>query len=292
MTAPIETVVAPTEQPKLSTPYVAAWAALGLTALAYMASAAVPALTVAVTPDVATTRSVVATASSVPAAQPSPEIRQIAPMTTASEQRPRSIVTSIAPPAAPGPADGTAAQPKLLNGTLSDDVPPKAQVVVAVPMVQPSAPAAPPPAPAAQPAPVVAASPIVTGSLPPTDAAPAPAKAAASARARPATVAAQPKRQPGTATAAPAATGARFGVQLGSDASLDEARATWAVSSGRAPSLEQLQPRVVEMDALGSRSYRLSAGPLPSRAEAQKVCAELKASGIACRVGGYAGKPF
>lgn len=81
-----------------------------------------------------------------------------------------------------------------------------------------------------------------------------------------------------------------FAVLLGAQGSLDEARASWAVTSAQSAALERLEPRVTATDALGSRSYRLAAGPLQSKAEAAKICAELRAAGITCRVGGFAGE--
>jgi TPR repeat protein len=92
---------------------------------------------------------------------------------------------------------------------------------------------------------------------------PAPAKAAAPA-ARPA------------APAPAAAAGGRWRVQLGAFGSAANAQRAWAGLRGRLGA--GLQPQYVAAGAV----TRLQAGPLASRAAADRVCAAAKAAGAAC----------
>jgi hypothetical protein len=81
------------------------------------------------------------------------------------------------------------------------------------------------------------------------------------------------------------------GVYIGSGPTLDSVRSSWSLLSTRnADSLAGLQPRYTSsMDAEGM-SYGLVAGPLKSTVEAQKVCKDLAAKAINCRIGEYGGE--
>lgn len=66
-----------------------------------------------------------------------------------------------------------------------------------------------------------------------------------------------------------------YAVQLGAGPSLDALRMSWlALRDQHGDALASLQPRFVAPRG-GSGPYRLVAGPLPSKADADKVCAEL-----------------
>jgi cell division septation protein DedD len=112
---------------------------------------------------------------------------------------------------------------------------------------------------------------------------PAPARPAIpSAR----TVAASPKPAPVRAAAAaptprpaaPAATGGRWRVQLGAFGGAGGAQRAWGTLKAKVGALAALQPQYVAAGAV----TRLQAGPLPSRAAADRVCAAAKAAGSAC----------
>ncbi|HEY0027829.1 MAG TPA: tetratricopeptide repeat protein [Allosphingosinicella sp.] len=118
----------------------------------------------------------------------------------------------------------------------------------------------------------------------------APAAKAASVRvlpprapARPAQVAgavartAVPPSAPAPARAAPVAAG-RWRVQLGAFSNAANARNAWNGLRAKAGALAGLQPVFVPAGAV----TRLQAGPLPSRAAADRACASAKAAGAAC----------
>jgi hypothetical protein len=94
-----------------------------------------------------------------------------------------------------------------------------------------------------------------------------------------------PKLETGSIAAAPPAitfgepevTPARqaYAVQLAAGPSLDALRMSWlALRDQHGDALASLQPRFVAPRG-GSGSYRLVVGPLPSKADAEKVCADM-----------------
>jgi len=102
-----------------------------------------------------------------------------------------------------------------------------------------------------------------------------PSAAVAAPVRRPAPVkAAAPAPRP----AAPAAAGGRWRVQLGAFGSAGGAQRAWAGLRGKVAALASLQPQYVPAGAV----TRLQAGPLASRAAADRVCAAAKAAGAAC----------
>lgn len=104
-------------------------------------------------------------------------------------------------------------------------------------------------------------------------------------QAPPAPVAKAPAEPAGNAAAALA--DAPKGVVVASGPSVDALRLSWSLLSDRhKATFGKMEPRVVTTD--GS-TYQLVAGPLPSEAEAAKVCTGLKARGIACRPGEFRG---
>lgn len=97
---------------------------------------------------------------------------------------------------------------------------------------------------------------------------PAPVKAAGPAPRRPA-----PAPAP-----APAAAGGRWRVQLGAFGSAGGAQRAWAGLKGKVGAFGSLRPDYVAAGAV----TRLQAGPLASRAAADRVCAAAKAAGAGC----------
>jgi len=72
-----------------------------------------------------------------------------------------------------------------------------------------------------------------------------------------------------------------YSVQLGAGPSLDALRLRWSDLSEKHSALALLKPRFVPPKA-GSSTYRLIAGPLPSKADADKVCADTGLGRQAC----------
>ena len=99
-----------------------------------------------------------------------------------------------------------------------------------------------------------------------------PAKAAARPAAKPAAPA------PVRASAAPAAPGGKWKVQLGAFGNAGGAQRAWAGLKSKVGPLAALQPAYVAAGAV----TRLQAGPLASRAAADRVCAAARAAGAAC----------
>ena len=71
-------------------------------------------------------------------------------------------------------------------------------------------------------------------------------------------------------------------MQLGAGPSLDALRMSWlALRDQHGDALGTLQPRFVAPRG-GSGPYRLVAGPLPSKADAEKVCTDMGLGRGAC----------
>jgi len=83
-----------------------------------------------------------------------------------------------------------------------------------------------------------------------------------------------------------------FAVQLGAGPSLQALRENWGdLVERHSGSLAALQPRVVAPRAEGG-PYRLLAGPVPSKADADRICRELAVGPKACFATAYAGAPL
>jgi hypothetical protein len=86
---------------------------------------------------------------------------------------------------------------------------------------------------------------------------------------------------------------ATYGVQLAAGPSLDALRQSWSVLLERhTTALGPLQPHVVAPRADGTGSYRLVAGPLPSKADADKLCAKLGVGRQGCFATPFVGQPL
>jgi hypothetical protein len=89
----------------------------------------------------------------------------------------------------------------------------------------------------------------------------------------------------------PAAAGG-VGVRLGTGPSVDALRMTWGLVNERGKAaLDNLEPRYMTSPGTtaGATAYDLVAGPLPSAAEAQRICDKLRAQKLSCNVASYGG---
>ncbi|HEX8223558.1 MAG TPA: tetratricopeptide repeat protein [Allosphingosinicella sp.] len=94
----------------------------------------------------------------------------------------------------------------------------------------------------------------------------------------PARAAPKPAAPAPVRTAAPAAAGGKWRVQLGAYGNAGGAQRAWTGLKSRVGPLGGLQPNFVAAGAV----TRLQAGPLASRAAADRVCAAARAAGAAC----------
>jgi hypothetical protein len=84
----------------------------------------------------------------------------------------------------------------------------------------------------------------------------------------------------------------RYAVQLGAGPSLDALRLSWSLLVERhGAALASLQPHFVAPQKAGG-PYRLVAGPLPSKAEADSVCKEMGVGRNGCFSTQFAGEPL
>jgi uncharacterized protein len=90
--------------------------------------------------------------------------------------------------------------------------------------------------------------------------------------------AAKPAAPAAVRAAAPAAAGGKWRVQLGAYGNNGGAQRAWAGLKSKVGALGALQPAYVAAGAV----TRLQAGPLASRAAADRVCAAARAAGAAC----------
>jgi hypothetical protein len=91
---------------------------------------------------------------------------------------------------------------------------------------------------------------------------------------------------------APAAPLSKYAVQLGAGPSLDALRLSWGLLVERhGAALASLQPHYVPPRNAGG-PYRLVAGPLPSKADADKVCTEMGLTRSNCFSTAFAGEPL
>lgn len=81
-----------------------------------------------------------------------------------------------------------------------------------------------------------------------------------------------------------------YGIQIATDPSIDGLRITWgALSQIHPEQLSHLKARYADVGSAGNPSYGLIAGPVKSKAEARKLCKELLAQSISCKVSDYRG---
>lgn len=81
------------------------------------------------------------------------------------------------------------------------------------------------------------------------------------------------------------------GIKISTGASVDTLRLSWGLLSEKhRDALDNLEPRYTEGGDASNPTYDLVAGPLPSRADAVRVCKTLTQRGVACTVGGFTGE--
>jgi hypothetical protein len=86
--------------------------------------------------------------------------------------------------------------------------------------------------------------------------------------------------------------GQEFAVQVAAAASINTLRQSWGQLTERhAGALAKLQPRVVAPRTDGG-IYRLLAGPFTSKADAERICSELRVGPKACFATPYVGTPL
>ena len=92
--------------------------------------------------------------------------------------------------------------------------------------------------------------------------------------------------------AAPVAKAAKpVGIYIGSGPSVDSLRLSWSLLSDRNPeSLRNLEPRYTTGIDSNGLNFGLVAGPVQSAADAQKLCKDLAAKAVTCRVGEFTGE--
>ncbi len=81
-----------------------------------------------------------------------------------------------------------------------------------------------------------------------------------------------------------------YGIQIATDSSIDGLRITWgALSQIHPEQLSRLKARYADVGTAGNPNYGLIAGPVKSKAEARKLCKELMAQSITCKVSDFRG---
>ena len=81
-----------------------------------------------------------------------------------------------------------------------------------------------------------------------------------------------------------------FGVQLAASQTLDGLRQRWEQLVDQHGSLATLQPRIVQ--PRGGGPYRLVAGPIESKADADRLCADMRVARTSCFATPYSGSPL
>lgn len=82
-----------------------------------------------------------------------------------------------------------------------------------------------------------------------------------------------------------------YAVQLAASPSLDGLRQRWEQLVDQHGSLATLQPRVIQPRG-GGGPYRLVAGPIESKADADRLCADMRVARTSCFATPYAGSPL
>jgi hypothetical protein len=81
------------------------------------------------------------------------------------------------------------------------------------------------------------------------------------------------------------------GIQLATDPSVDGLRITWgALAQTHAEQLGKLTPRYADLGTAANPNFGLIAGPVKTKAEAKKLCKELSAMSVSCKVSEFKGQ--
>ena len=84
---------------------------------------------------------------------------------------------------------------------------------------------------------------------------------------------------------------APVGIKISTGASVDSLRLSWGLLAEKhGDALGHLEPRYTTSGETANPTYDLVAGPLPSRADATRVCKTLADRGVACAVDGFRGE--
>lgn len=82
-----------------------------------------------------------------------------------------------------------------------------------------------------------------------------------------------------------------IGIQLATDPSIDGLRVTWgALSQIHSEQLGHLKARYADLGTATHPNFGLIAGPVKSKAEARKLCKELSAQSVSCKISAYKGE--
>lgn len=120
---------------------------------------------------------------------------------------------------------------------------------------------------------------VETGSIvPPAQPAPPPA-------------AASPTITFGAPVVTPTKASTTYAVQIGAGNSRDAIRSSWTQLTSKHAALQGLEPRIVAPKVEGGK-YRLMAGPFPSKAEAERVCADMGVGRTGCFSTTFGGEPL
>jgi hypothetical protein len=80
------------------------------------------------------------------------------------------------------------------------------------------------------------------------------------------------------------------GIQLATDSSVDGLRITWsALAQTHAEQLATLSPRYSDIGTATNPNFGLIAGPIKSKADAKKICKELAAQSVSCKISNFNG---
>lgn len=94
----------------------------------------------------------------------------------------------------------------------------------------------------------------------------------------------------GPAIVTPAATAKPIGIQIARGPSVDALRLSWNLLTDRhGAALQSLEPRYTTGSDASGETFDLMAGPVKSAAEAQKICQELIAQAVPCKVSNFGG---
>jgi hypothetical protein len=82
-----------------------------------------------------------------------------------------------------------------------------------------------------------------------------------------------------------------MGIKLASGASVDSLRLSWSLLADKhGDALKSLEARYVTGGDAQNPNFDLVAGPIKSKAQANKVCKDLAAKGVPCTVGAFSGQ--
>lgn len=84
--------------------------------------------------------------------------------------------------------------------------------------------------------------------------------------------------------------GKPIGIQIGSGPSIDGLRSSWTQLADHSDKLKKLKARYTDSGDAVNPNFNLIAGPLKSKTEAAKICKELAAQQVSCKVGEFKGE--